>query len=203
MKGIPAWLFLGGIWRNGRRLEWQEWRSTRDMTHKPLFPGFLNSYLSWPPKAVKTNCKTGRLLNIYWCLILFCILNGGEIADRVDKVLDQTLSHFLVSFPLSTSCWDLMWSQLTTPCLWLMARKSPGVHVCANPKCRINALRTEPHPMGEGYSWIKALPLSYGWPWDSGCIACWTVLWRPTWRCLFVLALFPPTLLSSSSPPSQ
>ena len=59
MKGIPAWLFLGGIWRNGRRLEWQEWRSTRDMTHKPLFPGFLNSYLSWPPKAVKTNCKTG------------------------------------------------------------------------------------------------------------------------------------------------
>ena len=102
--------------------------------------------------------KLVGLLNIFWFFILFCILNGSEVADRVDKALDQTLSHFLVSFPLSTSCWDLMWSQLTTPCLWLMTRDSPGVHVCANPKCRINAVRTEPHPMGDGYSWIKALP---------------------------------------------
>ena len=162
MKGIPVRLFLGGIWRNGRRLEWQERLSAWDMTHKPLFPGFLNSYLSWPPNVVKTNYKTGRSFKHLLVFDLVLYFKRWWSRRQSRQGIRSDAAPLPCLFPLSTSWWDLMWSQLTMPCLWLMTRDSPGVHVCANPKCRINALRTELHPMGNGYSWIKALPLSYG-----------------------------------------
>lgn len=42
----------------------------------------------------------------------------------------------------------VMWPQLTMPCFWLMTRVPPGIHACANPKCRIKAPWTESESNG-------------------------------------------------------
>lgn len=134
MKGIPAWLFLGGIaegmagGQNGRnRLSTRIWH-----TNPPSLV-FLTHTLPWPPKAVKTNCKTGwsfKHLLVFDLVLYFKRKMVKSPQSRQGARLDTVPLPCL--FPLSTSCWDLMWSQLTTPCLWLTTRKSPGVHVCAN-----------------------------------------------------------------------
>lgn len=137
------------------------------MTHQPLSPGFLPSYLSWPPNIVRLTVKLVVLLNDIYCFLVLCFKYSCSCRQSRQGIRSDTTSAPL---PCLFSAQHqlpgphvVMWPQLTMPFFWLMTRDPPDIHACATQSADLKLRGLNLSPMGDGCMWIKALPSVLLW----------------------------------------